>query len=242
ARLVAQVYNQQEGIDYDETFTPVARLEAIKIFLAFATYMNFIVYQMDVKSAFLNGKLKEEVYVKQPPGFESNEFPNHVCKLDKALYGLKQTPRACGKAVNETQYRGKIGSLMYLTASRHDIQFSTCLCARYQANPKESYLIVVKRIFRHVETDIQKRKKNKAKNDKTEHGMEKCEKTNQSQKVNQVKKSTEQSNSQSQSQRRQSQSQLRENEAEKTTWGTTIAKSQSCILRIRTTRTEVAIS
>ncbi|GJV88498.1 retrovirus-related pol polyprotein from transposon TNT 1-94 [Tanacetum coccineum] len=91
----AQGYNQQEGIDYDETFAPVARLEAIRIFLAFATYMNFIVYQMDVKSAFLNGKLKEEVYVKQPPGFESSEFPNHVCKLDKALYGLKQAPRAC---------------------------------------------------------------------------------------------------------------------------------------------------
>ncbi|GJZ14962.1 retrovirus-related pol polyprotein from transposon TNT 1-94 [Tanacetum coccineum] len=94
ARLVAQGYNQQEGIDYDETFALVARLEAIRIFLAFATYMNFIVYQMDVKSAFLNRKLKEEVYVKQPPGFESSEFPNHVCKLDKALYGLKQAPRA----------------------------------------------------------------------------------------------------------------------------------------------------
>ncbi|GJX42284.1 retrovirus-related pol polyprotein from transposon TNT 1-94 [Tanacetum coccineum] len=93
-RLVVQGYNQQEGIDYDETFAPVSRLEAIRIFLAFATYMNFIVYQMDVKSAFLNGKLKEEVYVKQPLGFESNEFPNHVYKLDKALYGLKQAPRA----------------------------------------------------------------------------------------------------------------------------------------------------
>ncbi|GKB58096.1 retrovirus-related pol polyprotein from transposon TNT 1-94 [Tanacetum coccineum] len=94
ARLVAQGYNQQEGIDYDETFAPVARLEAIKIFLAFATYMNFIVYQMDVKSAFLNGKLKEEVYVKQLLGFESSKFPNHVCKLYKAFYGLKQAPRA----------------------------------------------------------------------------------------------------------------------------------------------------
>ncbi|GKC76667.1 retrovirus-related pol polyprotein from transposon TNT 1-94, partial [Tanacetum coccineum] len=79
-----------EGIDYDETFAPVARMEAIKIFLTFATYMNFIVFQMDVKSAFLNGKLKEEVYVKQPLGFESSEFPDYVCKLDKALYGLKQ--------------------------------------------------------------------------------------------------------------------------------------------------------
>ncbi|GJV33877.1 retrovirus-related pol polyprotein from transposon TNT 1-94 [Tanacetum coccineum] len=150
ARLVAQDYNQQEGIDYDETFAPVARLEAIRIFLAFATYMNFIFYQMDVKSAFLNGKLKEEVYVKQPLGFESNEFPNHVCKLDKALYGLKQAPRACGKSVNENQYRCMIGSLMYLTASRPDIQFLTCLCARYQANPKESYLIIVKRIFMYL--------------------------------------------------------------------------------------------
>ncbi|GKE47173.1 retrovirus-related pol polyprotein from transposon TNT 1-94, partial [Tanacetum coccineum] len=90
ARLVAQGYNQQEGIDCDETFAPIARLEAIRIFLAFATYMNFIVYQMDVKNAFLNGKLKEEVYVKQPPGFENSEFPNHVCK---ALYGLKQAPK-----------------------------------------------------------------------------------------------------------------------------------------------------
>ncbi|GJY67122.1 hypothetical protein Tco_0478460 [Tanacetum coccineum] len=88
ARLVAQGYNQQKCKDYDETFAPVARLEAIRIFLAFATYINFIVYQMDVKSAFLNGKLKKEVYVKQPLGFENNEFPNHVCKLNKALYGL----------------------------------------------------------------------------------------------------------------------------------------------------------
>ncbi|GJY83159.1 ribonuclease H-like domain-containing protein [Tanacetum coccineum] len=81
ARLVAQGCNQQEGIEYDETFASVARLEAIRIFLTFATYMNFTVYQMDVKSAFLNGKLKEEVYVKQPLGFESSEFPNHVCKF-----------------------------------------------------------------------------------------------------------------------------------------------------------------
>ncbi|GJR28834.1 retrovirus-related pol polyprotein from transposon TNT 1-94 [Tanacetum coccineum] len=101
ARLVAQGYNQQEGIDFDETFAPVARLEAIRIFLAFATYMNFIVYQMDIKSAFLNGKLKEEVYVKQPSSFESNEFPNYVCKLDKALYRLKQAPRACTKLCKE---------------------------------------------------------------------------------------------------------------------------------------------
>ncbi|GJZ59359.1 retrovirus-related pol polyprotein from transposon TNT 1-94 [Tanacetum coccineum] len=85
---------ERNSIDYEETFAPVARLEAIRIFLAYATYMGFIVYQMDVKSAFLNGKISEEVHVQQPPGFESSEFPNHVCKLDKALYGLKQAPRA----------------------------------------------------------------------------------------------------------------------------------------------------
>ncbi|KAJ9538937.1 hypothetical protein OSB04_031670 [Centaurea solstitialis] len=94
ARLVAQGYCQEEGIDYEETFAPVARLEAIRIFLAYAAHRGFKVYQMDVKSAFLNGKLKEEVYVKQPPGFHSEKYPNHVYFLDKALYGLKQAPRA----------------------------------------------------------------------------------------------------------------------------------------------------
>ncbi|GKF29257.1 retrovirus-related pol polyprotein from transposon TNT 1-94, partial [Tanacetum coccineum] len=78
---------------YEALKHPVARIEAIRIFLAFATYMNFKVYQMDVKGAFLNGKMKEEVYVKQPLGFESREFPDYVCKLDKALYGLKQAPK-----------------------------------------------------------------------------------------------------------------------------------------------------
>ncbi|GJW11246.1 retrovirus-related pol polyprotein from transposon TNT 1-94 [Tanacetum coccineum] len=138
----AQGYNQQEGIDYDETFSHVVRLEPIRVFLAFATYMNFIVCQMDVKIAILNGKLKEEVYVKQPPGFESMKTP--------MVPPNKLGPDLNGKAVNETQYRGMIGSLMYLTTSRHDIQFLTCLCARYQANPKESHLIAVKRIFRYV--------------------------------------------------------------------------------------------
>nr|GEU73984.1 copia protein [Tanacetum cinerariifolium] len=94
ARLVAQSYSQEKGIDYDETFVPVARMKAIRIFFAFATYMNFKVYQIDVKSTFLNGKLKEEVYVKQRLSFESSEFPNYVYKLDKALYGLKQAPKA----------------------------------------------------------------------------------------------------------------------------------------------------
>ncbi|KAJ9545567.1 hypothetical protein OSB04_025274 [Centaurea solstitialis] len=266
ARLVAQGYRQEEGIDYDETFAPVARLEAIRLFLAFAAHMNFKVFQMDIKNAFLNGKLNEEVYVAQPPSFVDPKFPDHVYKLNKALYGLKQAPRAwydtlstfllskgfvrgkidstlflkkypkhillvqiyvddiifgstnpklcekfellmkseykmsmmglqikqsekgifinkgkyvhemlkkfdltsCtpmktpmarplsldkdskGKPVDVTLYRGMIGSLLYLTASRPDIMYSTCLCARYQAEPKESHLTAVKQIFRYL--------------------------------------------------------------------------------------------
>ncbi|GJW41083.1 retrovirus-related pol polyprotein from transposon TNT 1-94 [Tanacetum coccineum] len=97
------------------------------------------VYQMDVKSTFLNGTLKEEVYVKQPPSFESNEFPNHVYKLDKAIYGLKQALRAWYETL-----------LTFLIEHKPDIQFSTCLYTRYQANLKESHLIVVKRIFIYI--------------------------------------------------------------------------------------------
>jgi hypothetical protein len=92
--LVAQGFSQKEGIDYEETFAPVARLEAIVIILSFSVAKVFRLYQMDVKSAFLNGFLEEEVYVRQPPGFESVEFPHRVYKLRKALYGLKQAPRA----------------------------------------------------------------------------------------------------------------------------------------------------
>ncbi|GJU76412.1 putative ribonuclease H-like domain-containing protein, partial [Tanacetum coccineum] len=95
ARLVAQGYRQEEGIDYDEVFAPVARIEAIRIFLAFASYMGFIVYQMDVKSAFLYGIIDEEVYVSQPPSFVDPKFPKKVYKVVKALYGLHQAPRAC---------------------------------------------------------------------------------------------------------------------------------------------------
>ncbi|GKB06922.1 integrase, catalytic region, zinc finger, CCHC-type containing protein [Tanacetum coccineum] len=94
ARLVARGYRQEEGIDFEESFAPVARLEAIRIFLAFAAHMNMVVYQMDVKTAFLNGNLREEVYVSQPDGFVDPDNPNHVYKLKKALYGLKQAPRA----------------------------------------------------------------------------------------------------------------------------------------------------
>ncbi|KAJ9557060.1 hypothetical protein OSB04_011674 [Centaurea solstitialis] len=266
-------YSQQEGTDYDETFAPVARIEAIRIFLAYAAHNNIKVFQMDVKSAFLNGVLHEEVYIEQPEGFVDPDFPDHVCILDKALYGLKQAPRAwyetltnhllskgfkrgsidttlflkkegddlllvqiyvgdiifgstnpelctkfskimetefemsmmgelnfflgiqvkqnpdgifinqskyikdmlkkfnmtdcspiktpmptgnllgpdlAGKSVDQKIYRSIIGSLLYLTATRPDIMFSTCFCARFQANPKESHLAAVKRILRYL--------------------------------------------------------------------------------------------
>ncbi|GJW15301.1 retrovirus-related pol polyprotein from transposon TNT 1-94 [Tanacetum coccineum] len=126
ARLVAQGYSQKEGIDYDETFTPVARMEAIRIFLAFSTYMNFKVYQIDIKSAFLNGKLKEEVYVKQPPGFESSEFPYYVYKLDKALYALKQVPRAWYETlftflIQNMFTKGRIDNTLFIYKSKGDV-------------------------------------------------------------------------------------------------------------------------
>ncbi|KAJ9548880.1 hypothetical protein OSB04_021423 [Centaurea solstitialis] len=273
ARLVAKGFRQQEGIDYDETFAPVARIEAIRIFLAYAAHKNMMVYQMDVKCAFLNGVLHEEVYVEQPEGFVDPRFPDHVYALDKALYGLKQAPRAwyetltiyllgagykkgtidptlflrksgddliivqiyvddiifastkpelckefehtmksqfqmsmmgeltfflglqvrqcpegifinqskyvhhllkrfdvvgsnsaatpmsrsfqmdadlSGKPVDLKKYRAMIGSLLYLTASRPDIVFSTGVCARYQCDPHDSHLKAVKRILRYL--------------------------------------------------------------------------------------------
>nr|GEW01533.1 ribonuclease H-like domain-containing protein [Tanacetum cinerariifolium] len=140
ARLVSQGHRQEEGIDYEVVFAPVARIEAIRIFLAFASYMGFIVYQMDVKSAFLYGTIDEEVYVIQPLGFVDPKFPNKVYKVVKALYGLHQAPRAWSI----------IGSLMYLTAFRPNIMFAVCACSRFQVTPKTSHLQAVKRIFRYL--------------------------------------------------------------------------------------------
>ncbi|GKB32201.1 retrovirus-related pol polyprotein from transposon TNT 1-94 [Tanacetum coccineum] len=93
-RLVAKGYKQEEGIDFEESFAPVARLEAVRMFIAYAAHKNITIFQMDVKTTFLNGPLKEEVYVSQPEGFIDPEFPDHVYRLKKALYGLKQAPRA----------------------------------------------------------------------------------------------------------------------------------------------------
>ncbi|KAI3715360.1 hypothetical protein L6452_22340 [Arctium lappa] len=242
ARLVAKGYRQEEDIDYDETYAPVARIEAIRMFLANATHKNFTIFQMDVKTAFLNGILKEEVYVSQPEGFVNPDKPDHSGfskgKIDTTLFIKKEkadiiliqiyvddiifgstNPKYCknfsnlmvsrfqmsmmgemnfflglqvkqlstgifinqskyildilrkykmedcksigtpmapgtkihadpsGTSVDLRTYRGMIGSLMYLTSSRPDIMFSTCLCSRYQVAPKESHLAAVKRIF-----------------------------------------------------------------------------------------------
>ncbi|GJR65307.1 putative ribonuclease H-like domain-containing protein [Tanacetum coccineum] len=126
ARLVAQGYTQEEGIDYDEVFTSVARIEAIRLFLAYASFKDFVVYQMDVKSAFLYGKIEEEVYVCQPPGFEDPDFPDRVYKVEKALYGLHQAPRAWYETLstylldNEFQ-RGKIDKTLFIKRYKGDI-------------------------------------------------------------------------------------------------------------------------
>jgi hypothetical protein len=98
---LSQGYTQVECLDFEETYAPVARLEAIKILLAYACTHNIKLYQMDMKSAFLNGYIIEEVYVEQPPGFEDDKKPNHVYKLKKVLYGLKQAPRAWYKRLRD---------------------------------------------------------------------------------------------------------------------------------------------
>nr|GEX61935.1 retrovirus-related Pol polyprotein from transposon TNT 1-94 [Tanacetum cinerariifolium] len=126
ARLVAQGYNQQEGIDYDETYALVTRLESIRILLAYACALDFKLFQMDVKSAFLTGFINEEVYVAQPSRFIDFKKPNYVYKLKKALYGIKQAHKAC-----------------------------VCLCARFQEAPKTSRLEAVKRIFRYIKGTTQ---------------------------------------------------------------------------------------
>jgi hypothetical protein len=120
ARFVAKGYSQVECLDFKETIAPIARLESIVILLAYATHHDFKLYQMDVKSVFLNGPIKEEVYVEQPLGFEDQEYPYHVYKLHKALYGLKQAPRAWYECLRDflTKNGFKIGKVDYTLFTR----------------------------------------------------------------------------------------------------------------------------
>ncbi|GJW70189.1 putative ribonuclease H-like domain-containing protein [Tanacetum coccineum] len=126
ARLVAQGYTQEEWIEYDEVFAPVARIEAIRLFLAYASFKDFVVYQMDVNSAFLYGKIEKEIYVCQPPGFEDPDFPDIVYKVEKALYGLHQAPRAWYEALSTYLLdngfqRGKIDKTLFIRRDKGDI-------------------------------------------------------------------------------------------------------------------------
>ncbi|GJS01191.1 putative ribonuclease H-like domain-containing protein [Tanacetum coccineum] len=119
-------YTQEEGIDYDEVFAPVARIEAIRLFLAYASFKDFFVYQMDVMSAFLYGKIKEEVYICKPPGFEDPEFPNKVYKVEKELYGLHQAPRAWYETLSTYLLdngfqRGQIDKTLFIKRVKGDI-------------------------------------------------------------------------------------------------------------------------
>jgi len=126
ARLVAKRYNQAKGIDYDETFAPVARLEAIRLLLPFSSMSAFKLFQMDVKSAFLNGIVNEEIYFSQPPGFEDHKHPEYVYKLKKALYGLKQAPRQWYERLSlfllSHEYeRGKVDKTLFIKTAGTDI-------------------------------------------------------------------------------------------------------------------------
>nr|GEU34047.1 hypothetical protein [Tanacetum cinerariifolium] len=178
ARLVAQGYTQEEGIDYNEVFAPVARIKAIRLFLAYALFKYFVVYQIDVKSVFLYGKIEEEVYVCQPSGFEDLDFLDIVYKKKDEIFIIQDkyvakilkkfgftevtttsTPMETqkpllkdedGKQVDVHMYRSMIGLLVYLTSSRPEIMFVVCAYARYQDNPKVSHLHDVERILRYL--------------------------------------------------------------------------------------------
>nr|GEX41276.1 retrovirus-related Pol polyprotein from transposon TNT 1-94 [Tanacetum cinerariifolium] len=176
AQLVAKGYRQEEGIDFEESFALVSCIEAIRIFIANAASKNMTIYQMDVETTFFNGELKEEVYVCQPEGFVDPDHPTHVYRVKKALYGLKQAPRAwmdscdpvdtsmvdqlkldedpLGIPVDQTQFRCMAGYLMYLTASRHDLVFAVCMCARYQASPTKKHLEALKWVFWYLRGTI----------------------------------------------------------------------------------------
>ncbi|GKF67457.1 putative ribonuclease H-like domain-containing protein [Tanacetum coccineum] len=124
--MVAQGYKQEEGIDYDKVFAPLARIEAIRLFLAYASFKNFLVYQMDVKSVFLYGTIEDEVYVIQPLGFVDLEFPKKVYKVEKALYGLHQAPRAWYETLSTYLldngfHRGQIDKTLFIKRVKGDI-------------------------------------------------------------------------------------------------------------------------
>ncbi|GJT95826.1 retrovirus-related pol polyprotein from transposon TNT 1-94 [Tanacetum coccineum] len=164
ACLVAKEYNQKEGIDFEESFVPVARLEAVRLFVAYVAHNSFPVYQMDVKTTFLNGPLKEEIHQ-----FPRGIFINQAKYVQEIL--KKQGMTSCDSIgtpmatkpldadlsrtpVDQTKYHSMVRALMYLAASRPDIVHATCYCARYQARPTEKYLKKVKQIVWYLKHTI----------------------------------------------------------------------------------------
>nr|GEZ14884.1 retrovirus-related Pol polyprotein from transposon TNT 1-94 [Tanacetum cinerariifolium] len=147
-RLVAVDYSQQEGIDYDETFASVARIKAIRLFLAYAAHKDFTVFQMDVKTTFLNGILKEEVYVGQPSGFVSKKYPDHVYALDKTLYGLKQVPQAC--SIEPANVAEALKDADWVSAMQEELdQFARLKVWRLVPRLKGKSVIKTKWIFKY---------------------------------------------------------------------------------------------
>nr|GEZ54825.1 retrovirus-related Pol polyprotein from transposon TNT 1-94 [Tanacetum cinerariifolium] len=146
SRLVVRGYRQEEGLDFEESFVLVARMEAIRIFLAYAVHKLFTVFQMDVKTAFLHGSLKEDVYVCQPEGFIDVDHPSHVYKLKKDLYGLKQAPKPWYEELStfllqNNFFKGTIDSTLFIRCFHNDILV---------AKPTEKHLKEVKRIFHYL--------------------------------------------------------------------------------------------
>ncbi|GKC19207.1 copia protein, partial [Tanacetum coccineum] len=159
ARLIAKGFCQEEGLDFEESFASVAHLEVIRIFIANAASKNMTVYQMDVKIAFLNGELKEEVYRPQLPlplteGFVDQKSKSCLSSEEDIYGGPNWMRDLSGIPVDQTKYRSMIGSLMYLTASRPDLVFAVCMCARYQSRPTKKHLEAVKRVFRYLQGTI----------------------------------------------------------------------------------------
>ncbi|GKC10196.1 retrovirus-related pol polyprotein from transposon TNT 1-94 [Tanacetum coccineum] len=156
ARLVAQGFRQEGGIEFEESFAHVARIKAISIFVVNTTHTNMTIYQMDIKIAFLNGKLKEEVYVSQREGFVDQDNPSYVYKLKKALYGLTQAPHAwynmlSSFLISQHFYKGAIDPTLFIQPV---LNYAVSLCAQYLAKPTEKHLQAVKRIFRYLKGTI----------------------------------------------------------------------------------------
>eukprot|EP00253_Pinus_taeda_P014802 PITA_14802 len=157
ARLVCKGYAQVEGINFEEIFGLIARMEAIRMFLAYTCSRKIKVYQMDVKSAFLNGEFEEEVYIEQPEGFLLTDQENYVCRLKKAIYGLEQAPRAwydrLDRYIHQQGFKkGSADNNLYVKVDQDNLTIIEAVgqVARFQAAPKESHIISVKRILRYL--------------------------------------------------------------------------------------------